>query len=121
MVENLVEMLQNSLTSKVAGDASSYLGESAATTRSAMTAAIPAILAGLAQQGSTGAGIERIFSSITAPEVDPGLADGVGNWLAGGPKTAGLLTQGSTLLRGLFGDRTGAVAEAISSVSGMKI
>ncbi len=121
MVENLVETLQNSLTSKLAGDASTYLGESAATTRSAMAAAIPAVLAGLAQQGSTAAGAAQIFNTITGPQVDPGLADGLGSWLGGGAKTTGLLTQGSTLLRGLFGERTGAIAEAVSSVSGMKM
>jgi outer membrane protein OmpA-like peptidoglycan-associated protein len=121
MVENLIEMIQNSLTSKLAGDASSYLGESGATTRSAITAAIPAVLAGLAQQGSTAAGASQLFNTITSPQIDSALADGLGGWLGGGTKTAGLLAQGSSLLRGVFGERTGSVTEAISSVSGMKM
>jgi len=121
MVENLIETIQNSLTSKLAGDASTYLGESGATTRSAITAAIPAVLAGLAQQSSTAAGAAQLFNTITSPQVDSGLADGLGGWLGGGTKTAGLLAQGSSLLRGVFGERTGSVTEAISSLSGMKM
>jgi len=121
MIENLVETIQSALTSKLAGDASGYLGESAATTRSAVSAAIPAVLAGLAQQSSTAAGAAKIFNTITGPQIDSGLADGLGGWLGEGTKTAGLLSQGSTLLRGLFGDRTGAISESISSLSWMKI
>src|SRR5262245_35071547 len=121
MAENLVEMLKNSLTSTLAGDASTYLGESGATTKAALGAAIPAVLAGLAQQGSTPSGAAQLFETITGPQVDSGLANNFGSWLAGGNKTAGLLSQGSALLRGLFGERTGAVADAVSSISGMKM
>lgn len=121
MVENLMEMLQSSLTPKLAGDVSTYLGESPAITRSAVTAAIPAVLAGLAQQSSTAGGAAQIFNMITSPQIDTGLADNPGSWLGGGAKTANLLSQGSSLLRGLFGDRTGAIADAVSSVSGMKM
>src|SRR5262245_40643193 len=116
MSANLVEMLQSSLTPKLANDASAYLGESAATTRSALTAAIPAVLAGLAQQSSTSSGAARIFNTLSGPQVDSGLADGLSSWLGGGSKTAGLLSQGNTLLGSLFGERTGAIADAISSV-----
>jgi outer membrane protein OmpA-like peptidoglycan-associated protein len=120
MVENLMELMQSSLTPQLAGDASTYLGESPASTRSAVTAAIPAILAGLAQKSATAGGAAQLFNMITSPQVDTGLAANPAGWLGGGPKTASLLSQGSSLLQGLFGDRTGALADAVGSVSGMK-
>ena len=120
MVENLMELMQSSLTPQLAGDASTYLGESPAITRSAVTAAIPAILAGLAQKSATTAGAAQLFNMITSPQVDTSLAENPGGWLGGGAKTANLLSQGSSLLQGLFGDRTGALANAVGSVSGMK-
>jgi outer membrane protein OmpA-like peptidoglycan-associated protein len=121
MVDNLMEMLQSSLTPKLAGDASTYLGESPAMTRSAVIAAIPAVLAALARQGATTGGASEIFNMITSPQIDTGLAENPGGWLGGDARTANLLSQGSSLVRGLFGDRTGAIADAVSSVSGMKM
>jgi len=116
---NLVEMLRDALTPKLAGDASTYLGESPATTRTAVTAVIPAVVAGLAQQSTTAAGAATVFNTITSPQIDSGLADDIGSSLRGGGKTSDLLSQGGSLVRGLFGQRTGAVADAVSSISGM--
>ena len=121
MADNLVEMLRTSLMPALAGRASTYLGELETTTRSAMGAAIPAVLAGLAQQGSTPSGAAQLYETITSPQIDPGLASDFSGWLGGGNKTASLLSQGSALLKGLFGEKIGAVADAISSVSGMKM
>src|SRR4029453_14656579 len=121
MVDNLMEMLQSSLTPKLAGDASTYLGESAAMTRSAVTAAIPAVLARLARPSAPPGGAPEIFNMITSPQIDTSLAENPAGFLGGDARTANLLSQGSSLVRGLFGDRTGAIAGAVSSVSGMKM
>jgi len=120
MAENLVEMLQNSLTASFAGDVAKHLGESEMTTRSALGAAVPAVLAGLLQQSSTPSGAAQLFQSITGPQIESGLGQ-VGSWLGGGDRTANLLSQGSSLLNSIFGRKTGAVAEAIGAASGMRI
>ncbi len=121
MVENLMEMMQSSLTPRVAGDVSTYLGESPSITRQAVTAAIPAVLTRLAQQSSTLPGATKVFEAISSPQIDAGLAENPGGWLGGGAQTADLLSKGNALLRDLFRDRTGDITEAISSVSGMKM
>ena len=121
MVENLMELMQSSLTPRLAGDVSTYLGESPSTSRSAASAAIPAVLTRLAQQSATAAGAAQVFEAISSPQIDTGLADNPGGWLGGGSQTADLLSQGNAMLRNLFGERTGAITDAISSVSGMKM
>ncbi|HEY1334136.1 MAG TPA: DUF937 domain-containing protein, partial [Myxococcaceae bacterium] len=121
MAENLVDMLQIALSRTFAGDVAKHLGESGTTTRSALGAAVPALLAGLLQHGATPAGAAELQRRVTDPQIDIGLTGNVGSWLADGPKMAGLLSQGSGLLSWLFGSRTGAVAEAVGSASGMTI
>jgi outer membrane protein OmpA-like peptidoglycan-associated protein len=121
MAENLVDMLQIALSRTFSGELANHLGESGTTTRSALGAAVPALLAGLLQQGATPAGAAELQRRVTDPQIDLGLTGNIGSWLDGGPKMAGLLSQGSGLLSWLFGSRTGAVAEAVGSVSGMTI
>jgi outer membrane protein OmpA-like peptidoglycan-associated protein len=120
MAENLIDTLQIALNRTFTGDVAKHLGESATTTRSALETAVPALLAGLLQRGATPAGTAELQRRVTDPQVDIGLASNIGSWLDGGPKTAGLLSQGSQLLSWLFGDRTSGVAAAIGSASGMK-
>jgi len=121
MAENLIEMMQSSLGSSLPGIVSKYLGESETTTRSAMGAAVPALLAGLMQQSSTSSGLSQLFSTITGPQTDSGLLNSLASSFGGGEKTGSILSQGSSLLTGLFGDRVGALAGAVGSASGMKI
>jgi outer membrane protein OmpA-like peptidoglycan-associated protein len=121
MAENLIEMLQSSLGSSLPGIVSKYLGESETTTRSAMGAAVPALLAGLMQQSSTPSGARQLFATITSPQTDSGLLGNLASTFAGGEKTASLLSQGSGLLSSLFGDKVGSIASAVGSASGMKV
>ena len=118
MAVNLLEMLQGSLGPTLAREASRYLGESETATRSAVGAALPALLAGLAQQGSTSSGAAELFRTLTGSRIDTGFMNNLGGMLAGGDKS--VLSLGGTLLSSLFGDRTGAMTSAISSISGMK-
>src|SRR5262249_61747427 len=105
MAENVVEMLQTSLSASFAGDVAKHLGESETTTRSALGAAVPAVLTGLLQQSSTPSGAAQLFQSITGPQIESGLGQ-VGSWLGGGDRTANLLSQGSSLLNSIFGRKT---------------
>jgi outer membrane protein OmpA-like peptidoglycan-associated protein len=121
MAENLVDMLQIALSRTFVGDVAKHLGESGTATRSALGAAVPALLAGLLQRGATPAEAADLQRRVTDPQIDIGLTGNIASWLDDGPKMAGLLSQGSGLLSWLFGSRTGAVAEAVGSVSGMTI
>ena len=118
MAVNLLEIMQGSLGRTLTREASRYLGESETATKAAVGAALPALLAGVMQQGATPSGLPELFRSLTSAQVDPGLMSRLGGMLASGDKS--VLTQGGTLLNSLFGDRTGAMTSAISSMSGMK-
>jgi outer membrane protein OmpA-like peptidoglycan-associated protein len=118
MAVNLLEMMQGSLGQTLAREASRYLGESETATKAAVGAALPALLAGVVQQGATPGGLADLFRTLTGPQVDPGLMTRLGGMLATGDKS--VVNLGGTLLGALFGDRTGALTGAISSMSGMK-
>ena len=118
MSANLFELVQGSLGSTLVREASRYIGESENTTKAAVGAALPGILAGIMQQGSTSSGAAELFRSLTGSQIDPALTSKLGGMLASGDKS--VLALGSTLLGSLFGDRTGAMTSAISSMSGMK-
>jgi outer membrane protein OmpA-like peptidoglycan-associated protein len=120
MAVNLLEMLQSSIGPSLVSAASTYLGESETTTRSALGAAMPALLASLAQQGSTAAGASQLYRTITAPEVDTGLLGNLGAWL-GGRKAGSAPSLAETALGSLFpGQKATALAGAIGAISGMK-
>lgn len=119
MAENLVDMLQIALNRTFAGDVAKHLREPGTSTRAALGAAVPALLAGLLQQGSTPAGAAELQRRVNDAHIDIGLTGNIRSWLDDGPKMAGLLSLGSSLVSWLFGTRTGNVAEAIASASGM--
>jgi outer membrane protein OmpA-like peptidoglycan-associated protein len=121
MAENLVDMLQIALNRTFTGDVAKHLREPGTTTRSALDAAVPALLAGLLQQGGTATGAADLQRRVNDPQIDIGLTGNIRSWLDDGPRMAGLLSQGSSLVSWLFGNRTGNVAEAIGSASGMKM
>jgi outer membrane protein OmpA-like peptidoglycan-associated protein len=118
MAVNLFELMQSSLGSTLTREASRYIGEPETTTRAAVGAALPALLAGLMRQGSTPSAASELFKTLTGPQVDTGLVGKLGGMLALGDKSA--LSLGNTLIGSLFGDRTGALTSTISSMSGMK-
>lgn len=121
MAEDLVDMLQATLNTTFAAGVAKHLGEPEATTRSAVYAAVPALVTGLLRQASTPSGAPELERLVTDPAIDADLTSDIAAWLDDGPKTASLLSQGSALLSRLFGGRTGSVAEAVGAASGMAI
>ena len=121
MAENLVDMLKIALNRTFVGDVAKHLRESGTTIRSALDAAVPALVAELLQQSGTPAGAAAIQRRVNDPQIDIGLTGNIGGWLDDGLRMAGLLSQGSSLVSWLFGNRTGHVAEAVGLASGMKI
>ena len=102
MAANLLEMLESPVGHGLVGRATTDLGESESAIRSALGVAMPALLAGLLQQGSTATGASRLFEIITGPAVD--------------------VVLGQSLLRLIVPPRTaGPLASVVSVVSGMKI
>ena len=75
MAENLVDMLQIALNRTFTGDVAKHLREPGTTTRSALDAAVPALLAGLLQQGGTPTGAADLQRRVSDPQIDIGHRD----------------------------------------------
>jgi outer membrane protein OmpA-like peptidoglycan-associated protein len=116
---NLLSLIQSAIEPSLTRGISGYLGESESSTQSALTAAIPAVLAAVAAQGSTPSGAERLLGTLRSPDIDPELATNLPVAL-GGPTTDSLIQQGTSLASSIFGGRQGALANALSSSSGLK-
>ena len=119
MAINLLEMMSSAIGPQLVGQAGRFLGASESTTQSAVDAALPALLGGLMQKGSTASGAATLMSLLNTPGLDPGMVGNLGSFLGGGEKTNALLKLGGSLLPGIFGDRTGSLVNSIGAISGL--
>jgi outer membrane protein OmpA-like peptidoglycan-associated protein len=120
MATNLLDMLKGALGSDVVSQAAKYLGESEGATQSAVGALLPALLGGMAKKAASPAGAADLLRSLTSADVDTSLLGNLAGVFAGGDRTNSLMKLGGSVLSGLFGDKTGALTNAISSITGMK-
>lgn len=119
MAINLVSTLQNLVGGELAQQASGMLGESAGNTASAVHSILPALLGGMAQQGSTAAGATDLLGAINQPGVNSNIMSQLGGLFGGGASTNALTSAGGSMVSGLFGGKLGGVTNAISAVSGV--
>src|SRR5262245_17854404 len=109
---NLIEMIQRYLTPDVITRFSSALGESSDNTRTGLTAAIPALLAGLDKTASTSDGALRIASAVH--ETDDNVLDSPTSIFGKGLPSM----SGSGILNSILGaGGTSDLAERIGSIS----
>ncbi|HKC44201.1 MAG TPA: DUF937 domain-containing protein, partial [Burkholderiales bacterium] len=119
MAINLLEMMSSAIGPQLVGQAGRFLGASESTMQSAVDAALPALLGGLMQKGSTASGAATLMSLLNTPGLDTGMLGNLGSFLGGGEKTNALLKLGGSLLPGVFGDRTGSLVNSIGAISGL--
>jgi len=130
MTMNLINEAKDSLTIDFLNNASQQIGETPTVIQTALSAALPTILSGLIQRVSEPGGVSSVMD-LTAQVTTPGRAVGnvaepAGGMLAqpAGNSTAGqftsLLTTGASAVQNLFGNKTGAITDAIASFSGLK-
>jgi hypothetical protein len=95
---NIVELVTSHLTKDVVGNVGSLIGESPETTKTAISAAVPALLAGFTQFATQPGGAAALDAAVS--KQDTGI---LGN-LAGafGSQGASLAQQGGNLLSSLF-------------------
>ena len=122
MAANLLSLAQQALGgdfSKLAGE---FMGESQGSTQSALTSLLPAVLGGIAQKGATPDGAAGLLSLINGANLDvKSLGNLAGLFGGGGAGVNALLKAGtSSLVPALFGDKSGALVNALSSGSGIK-
>lgn len=108
------EQLTNAAISKISG----FLGESEAGTTSALGAALPSVLAGLMEKGSTTQGASDIMNALKTGDSNSGIFDNLSGLLSG-DSSSGLLGNGLNLLNMVFGNKLGNLTNVISNVSGL--
>lgn len=117
---DLLDTLNSTLGGPAIRHISSLLGESEESTRAAVRATGPTLLAALMQRIGSPQGVGEVFRTITSDAVDSGLAAKLGGVLANRGSTESLLGSGEMLTGVLFGPHNGAVTNALSRVSGVR-
>jgi OmpA-OmpF porin, OOP family len=115
---SLIQLVQETLTPDIVGKIGGLVGETPATTESALGRAAPAVLAGVLHNSSTPGGAERMRSLVTDGGWGSDLLDTLGTRLGGGG-TSSLLASGAQLISGVFGSKADSITDLIASGTGM--
>jgi len=119
MSNNLLELINENITGDVVSKLANFLGESPNNTSSALSSAIPSILAGLVNKGTDTQGASTILSLLSQGSHDGGILNNLLTAFSGGEGTNKLLTTGATLLNSIFGHKTDGLANLIANASGI--
>jgi outer membrane protein OmpA-like peptidoglycan-associated protein len=113
---NFLDAVKGHFTSELLGKAASYLDEPDATLQKGLDTIIPVALAGIVKKAESG-NTESLLS-FAKQALDSGILHNLGGTFsaAGG----GIPSIGPSLITGLFGDKFGAIANAVSNFTGMK-
>jgi outer membrane protein OmpA-like peptidoglycan-associated protein len=122
MAANLLVLAQQALGGDFAKLAGQFLGESQGSTQSALTSLLPAVLGGIAQKGATPDGAAGLLSLINGANLDVKSLGNLAGLFGGGESGVNALLKAGTssLVPALFGDKSGALVNALSSGSGIK-
>ena len=120
MASDLIGLVQGVFNSSVVDQMGKVVGEPAAKTQAAVSAAVPSVLAGvLNEMGSSPGGAGHILSSLTRNGFDRVLGS-LPSMLGGGSGSVDqLMGMGKQLLGSLFGEKLGAVSGALAGSSGV--
>jgi outer membrane protein OmpA-like peptidoglycan-associated protein len=121
MATNLLELVRGAIPPEFADMAGSLIGESGATTASALGSVVPALIAGIAQKGASPAGAQSVMAALDNPAVDTSMLANLGGLFgSGGARASSIMASGAGVVSSLFGDKAGALTGALASMSGMR-
>jgi hypothetical protein len=113
MAGSILDMLSQQLGGDVVKQLSAKLGADEGSVNTAITAALPMLLGGLAKNSATPQGAEALSSAL-ARDHDGGILDNLAGFLGSGNAGAG-----ANILGHVFGGKTDAVASALGQASGL--
>ncbi len=121
-VTNMLSLAQEAMGGDFSKLAGQFLGEAPGTTQSAVASLLPAVLGGIAQKGSTTNGAAALMSVINGANLDVSTLGNIAGLFGGGGSGMRNLMQAGTgnLVPALFGEKSGQLVNALSSVSGIK-
>jgi len=122
MNANLLSLAQNALGGDFSKMAGQFLGESPTATQGALSSLLPAVLGCIAQKGATAEGASNLMSLVSSANLDVSSLGNIGSLFSGGGAGANDLLRAGTsrLVPAVFGDKSGALVNALSSSSGIK-
>ena len=122
MNANLLSLAQQALGGDFSKLAGQFLGESPGSTQTALSSLLPAVIGGIAQKGATPQGASGLMSLINGANLDVSTLGNIAGLFGGGGSGVNALLKAGTgsLVPGLFGDKGGAIVNALSSYSGIK-
>jgi hypothetical protein len=112
---NLTDTIRGALPSDASNKAATALGESEAATHRGLQAAVPTILAGLAQRASTPDGASTVHDLLKESATSGSVEK-----ITGGGDTREVEDRGRSLIGKIFGDRSGSAGDALAKSSGVK-
>ena len=119
MSNNLIDLINENITGDVVSKLAEFLGESPNNTSSALSSAIPSILAGLVNKSADMQGASTILSLLNQKSDVSGILNNLVTAFSGGEGTNQLLAVGAKLLNSIFGYKTDDVASLIAKASGI--
>jgi outer membrane protein OmpA-like peptidoglycan-associated protein len=119
MALNLLNAVQQLVTPDAVHNTSSMLGESETSTRSALQGAVPSVFGGMINMVSSGDGANNLTNMIHEGNFGS-LADHASSAFSGGSATSEVIKSGEGLIGSIFGGKSSAVADSISSHSGVR-
>ncbi|HEY6131977.1 MAG TPA: DUF937 domain-containing protein, partial [Halioglobus sp.] len=112
--------IQQGLGGNISKQLGQHLGEPQGSTQSALGLLLPAVLGVIAQKGATPQGATSLMSLINGANLDVNSLDNIGGLFGGGGAGVNALTKsGPGLVSSLFGDKSGTLANALASSSGI--
>lgn len=121
MAVNLLDLVKKGLPNNFADMAGKMLGEPTANAQTALSSALPVLLASIARQGATPGGAQGILALLNHPVVNTGVLGHIGEVFSGGGQQAtSMMSGGSGLLNSLVGDKASGLASTLASVAGLK-
>jgi OmpA-OmpF porin, OOP family len=114
---NLIDAAKGLFTNELIGKASSFLGESETGVSKAVSGIVPTVLSGLMNKASSHEGAGAV-ANMVAEQHNGGILDNLSGFF--GNDSGGLLSKGTSLLSGLFGNKTDGITSLISNFAGVK-
>ena len=113
-MSSLLSVLAENLGGENLSQLSQQIGSDEATTKTALGAALPALLGGLSRNAAQPGGAEQLHKAIERDH-DGSVMDNVGAFLGQG----GDAGAGEGILGHVFGDKTARVEQGVSQLSGL--
>jgi outer membrane protein OmpA-like peptidoglycan-associated protein len=122
MDANLLSLAQQALGGDFSRLAAQFLGEPSGATQSAVSSLLPTVLGAVAQKGATPQGASGLLSLVNSANLDTGALGNIAGLFGGGGSGINTLLKAGTssLVPALFGDKAGALVNALSSSAGIK-